>query len=89
MVVDAIALLISHLGENYTLRTYNNEYPDLRHLIIDKLDLEDFGQCGGMGRCATCMVQINHKKTASLFNVHLACQTPIDDGLTNTEIEII
>jgi len=28
------------------------------HLISDKIYIEDFGDCGGMSRCATCLVQI-------------------------------
>jgi 2Fe-2S ferredoxin len=27
-------------------------------LLKDKLGLEDFGQCGGMGRCGSCLVNI-------------------------------
>jgi ferredoxin, 2Fe-2S len=55
---NPIVFIVFHAGEEYTLKTFWGEYRDLRALINDKLDLEDFGQCGGMGRCATCMVEI-------------------------------
>lgn len=31
------------------------------HLIKDNSFLEDFGECGGVGRCCTCFVQIISK----------------------------
>ncbi len=27
-------------------------------LLFDKIYLEDFGECKGMGRCGTCMIEI-------------------------------
>lgn len=53
-----IEFTITLSGEEHRLKTYWREYRDLRDLIVDKLLLDDFGQCGGMGRCATCMVSI-------------------------------
>lgn len=44
------------------MQTYHGEYRDLKCLIQDRLYAEGFGQCGGMGRCATCMVEINGLK---------------------------
>lgn len=41
------------------MQTYFGEYRNLRDLISDRLFLEGFGECGGMGRCATCMVEID------------------------------
>ncbi len=46
-------------GSEYYLRTYENEYRNLMTLIKDKICPEDFGQCGGMGRCGTCLVNIS------------------------------
>lgn len=56
---NPIAFTILHSDQEYHVLTYRGEYRDLRALIADKLFLEDFGQCGGMGRCATCMIEVN------------------------------
>ena len=50
-----------------TVRTNYNEqlvkvlagsYRNLMYLINDRVYADGFGQCGGMGRCGTCMVEI-------------------------------
>ncbi len=46
-------------GREYYLRSYENEYRSLMVLLKDKVCPEDFGQCGGMGRCGTCLVNIS------------------------------
>lgn len=48
-----------YLGQEYYLQTYENEYRNLMVLLKDKIYPEDFGQCGGMGRCGTCLVKIS------------------------------
>lgn len=54
-----ISFTLAHEGEEIRLQTYWGEYRNLRDLITDKLFIEGFGECGGMGRCATCMVEID------------------------------
>ena len=44
--------------EEYHLETYTNEYRNLMMLLYDTIYLEDFGECKGMGRCGTCMIEI-------------------------------
>lgn len=47
-------------GREYYLRSYEKEYRNLMILLKDKICLDDdFGQCGGMGRCGTCLVSIS------------------------------
>lgn len=46
-------------GQEYYLRSYENEYRNLMVLLKDKICPDDFGQCGGMGRCGTCLVNIS------------------------------
>lgn len=43
-------------GKRYELRTYAHEYRSLMALIYDKVYLEDFGDCKGIGRCGTCHI---------------------------------
>ncbi len=45
-------------GEEYLIETYRGEYRNLMVLIMDKIYVEDFGECKGMGRCGTCVVEV-------------------------------
>lgn len=40
------------------IETYAGEYRNLMFLLKDKLYPDNFGECGGMGRCATCVIKI-------------------------------
>jgi 2Fe-2S ferredoxin len=61
---DIIFMIIND-GEEVPVHTYKGEYRDLRALINDRCYVEDFGQCGGLGRCGTCLVDI-HEGSAHL-----------------------
>lgn len=100
-----ICLTVLYSSEEYKLQTYAGEYRDLKCLIQDRLFTDDFGQCGGMGRCGTCIVRIgglgevprllrNEATTLGRIapgvdNIRLACQIPVDDNLSNLTITII
>lgn len=43
----------------YILQVHKNEYRNLMVLLKDRICPDDFGQCGGMGRCGTCLVRIS------------------------------
>lgn len=77
-----IQFVVYHLKEEFRLKTCRGEYADLRALIINKIDLPGFGQCGGMGRCATCMVRVNS-------NLYLSCQVAVSDVLANALVQIV
>lgn len=47
--------------QEYVVNTYNSEYRNLMVLINEKIYLEDFGECRGMGRCGTCVVEVIKK----------------------------
>ncbi len=40
------------------LKVRSNEYRNLMVLLKDRMALDDFGQCGGMGRCGTCLIKM-------------------------------
>ncbi|HEY4149069.1 MAG TPA: 2Fe-2S iron-sulfur cluster-binding protein [Chitinophagaceae bacterium] len=62
--VTDIAVTISCNGHDTIVHTYEHEYRSLMQLIRDQVFVEDFGECGGMGRCATCkVVALNHEYT--------------------------
>lgn len=44
------------------METYTGEYRNLMALLKDKIYFDYFGECGGMGRCATCIVRITGSK---------------------------
>jgi 2Fe-2S ferredoxin len=54
-----------HGNKEFVLETYPYEYRSLMHLIFDKIYLEDFGDCKGMGRCGTCLVEIINDRLVS------------------------
>ncbi len=42
----------------YQMEVGAHEYRNLMVLINDRVCPENFGECGGQGRCATCLVRI-------------------------------
>jgi 2Fe-2S ferredoxin len=53
-----IRITVIYEEDTYELETYEGEYRNLMMLIFDKIYTEEFGECKGMGRCGTCMVEI-------------------------------
>lgn len=54
-----IRFTVTGSGTIHKIETYIHEYPNLMFLLRDKLFLDDFGECGGVGRCATCVIRLN------------------------------
>ena len=53
-----ITLFIEYNGNRQTVETFAGEYRNLMVLIKDQLWVEGIGECGGMARCGTCMVEL-------------------------------
>lgn len=53
-----ITITIINAGEEYVVKTYLHEYRNLMALLNNSIYLENFGECGGQGRCATCIVKV-------------------------------
>ena len=53
-----IKILIDHDGVTTEVLTFEGEYRNLMVLIRDKVFFDYFGECGGQGRCGTCVVEI-------------------------------
>jgi|SRR6185503_2378770 2Fe-2S ferredoxin len=69
--------------DEYVINTYNSEYRNLMVLINEKIYLEDFGECRGMGRCGTCIVEVV-KKDNELFSFDRNEEATIKKtGITN------
>lgn len=56
---DTIRLTVIDNNTRQVIETYEGEYRSLMFLLKDKMYLDYFGECGGMGRCATCIIQID------------------------------
>lgn len=41
------------------LSTFEYAYRNLMVLLNDNIYLENFGECGGQGRCATCIIKVD------------------------------
>ena len=46
-----------YLDDTLTIKTYEGEFRNLMVLINEKLYVEDFGECKGIGRCGTCLIK--------------------------------
>ncbi|MCQ6958351.1 2Fe-2S iron-sulfur cluster-binding protein [Mucilaginibacter aquariorum] len=59
---EDITVQVTYDGQQHELRTYSNEYRSLMMLIYDRIYIEGFGECLGMGKCGTCVIEITEKK---------------------------
>lgn len=87
------------------VNTFRNEYRSLMSLIQDKLCPDGFGECGGMGRCATCRVQLKSKHTPVALerneqstlsrsgicdpSIRLSCQLLIEPALHDSTVILL
>jgi 2Fe-2S ferredoxin len=53
-----IAIFVRKDNMERVFFSYPNEYRNLMELLNDKLYMEDFGECKGVGRCGTCCIRI-------------------------------
>jgi len=54
---DIIFSLV-YLNDIIKVETYEGEFRNLMVLINEKLYVEDFGECKGIGRCGTCLIKV-------------------------------
>ncbi|MFV0607155.1 MAG: 2Fe-2S iron-sulfur cluster-binding protein [Niabella sp.] len=55
---DRIQFTVIENNIHKKIETYEGEYRNLMSLLKDKVYPDCFGECGGMGRCATCIVKV-------------------------------
>ncbi|MEO6845231.1 MAG: hypothetical protein ABI184_08660, partial [Ginsengibacter sp.] len=53
-----IIFSLTCLNETIKVSTYKGEFRNLMVLINEKIYVEDFGECKGIGRCGTCLVEV-------------------------------
>lgn len=92
-------------NEEIAVHTHEGEYRNLMVLINEVIYVEDFGECKGIGRCGTCLVEIdspqlapeldrNEKSTLDKCevqnkNIRLSCQVMIDKYLQSASVRIL
>lgn len=55
---ETIKFTVVEYGNSSEIETHENEYRNLMVLLNDRIYPEDFGECGGQGRCATCAIRV-------------------------------
>jgi ferredoxin, 2Fe-2S len=100
-----ITFILVYFDEEIKVETYEGEFRNLMILINEKIYVEDFGECKGIGRCGTCLVETegmsgnsemerNEKSTlgkcaVKKVNLRLSCQIMINKSLHNSVIKIV
>lgn len=72
----------------YELKTYTGEYRNLMMLIYDRIYIDFFGDCKGMGRCGTCMIKILDNDTALPASDRNEAATIRKSGITTDGIRL-
>lgn len=75
-------------GSEQVISTYFGEYRSLMTLLKDKLYLDEFGECGGTGRCATCVIKITGLSGESLIKERNEPETLLKMGFEEPEIRL-
>jgi 2Fe-2S ferredoxin len=57
-----VVITVNYEGKQFILHTFPYEYRSLMHLLTDKLFIEGFGECSGMGKCGTCIIGVVSSK---------------------------
>ncbi|MBK8448484.1 MAG: 2Fe-2S iron-sulfur cluster binding domain-containing protein [Saprospiraceae bacterium] len=67
MTRSTIKITVLENGTEQTIKTYKGQYRNLMELLKDTLYFDCFGECGGMGRCATCIVHVTGLQGSSVI----------------------
>ncbi len=55
--LKTIEFTVIENGIQRQITTRHGAYPNLMFLLKNELQLDSFGECGGVGRCATCVIK--------------------------------
>jgi len=94
---------LQYLGEKIEVNTHRGEFRNLMVLINEKMYVEDFGECKGIGRCGTCLISVHSenewpierneaatlkKAVGENTDFRLSCQIMIDERLEGALITV-
>ncbi|MEP7376850.1 MAG: ferredoxin [Chitinophagaceae bacterium] len=74
--------------KSYSLESNENEYRNLMSLLKDKICPEDFGQCGGMGRCGTCLIKLSGVSRDALLSYRNEDETLRKMGIVDPAVRL-
>lgn len=83
-----IILTINNAGQESVVRTWANAYRNLMVLLNNTIYLESFGECGGQGRCATCLVKVSGIKSNAGTMQRNEKETIKKTGLADSNIRL-
>jgi 2Fe-2S ferredoxin len=100
----SICFTLIHEEKEIPIETNLYEFENLMELIQNRIFTDEFGECLGMGRCCTCLVEVSsirdfpdkeRNETSTLLKngidnpvMRLSCQIEIGVHLTNSVITI-
>ena len=101
---NQITVYVTIEGKEHAFKTYAGEYRNLMMLIYDKVYIENFGDCKGIGRCGTCHVHVLNrpellqrqgneqttlgKMSAVVESSRLACHILLDAAADGLKVEL-
>ena len=85
---NTIQFTVLENNTKHIINTYFGEYRDLMTLLRDQLFLDGFGECGGVGRCATCVIKIKGLTGDSLLKERNEPATLLKTGLEGDDIRL-
>lgn len=56
--IKNIVFTLIYFDEEIKIETYEGEFRNLMILINEKIFVNDFGECKGIGRCGTCLIEV-------------------------------
>lgn len=85
---NKIIFSIEYEGKITEVNTYEGEYRNLMALLNDKFYIECFGECGGMGRCCTCVVVTNSCTITNATTISNEYTTLLKNGIVKDGIRL-
>jgi hypothetical protein len=82
---EPVAFKILHAGCEVVVTAREDQYFSLMSLIVDKIPVQNFGICSGMGSCGTCAVSV-YDCNGKFRKTTLSCQIRLDHDLDDSRI---
>lgn len=87
-IKNNIVFRVSLNTKLFVFTTYEGEYRNLMMLLSEKLCLEDFGECKGIGRCGTCHIKLINPSKQLLLKEGNENSTLSKHGLNSENIRL-